>query len=417
MKAVWLVDKMNEQKGAVAVTVALLLIVLIGFSALSIDIGYLMVTRNELQNVADAAALAATRKLGNNYQNMTFEEQLSYECNTVEWSLPCSEIITVAKDAGFANQAGQVDIIINDNDIFIGRWDFSIPPPFDPSNDPFTVQAAQPRAVRVIARRDETENNPITTFLAGVLGVDTLAVSAVATAALSGQGSADPGELELPVGIDELFFKNKPEEGFCKEEIYFSPTSLSCAGWTSWDEKENAALMLDLVTGEVANPEASVADVFNYGGGDIANLFDDLQWRFRDLGYDVDIDGKPLLTNVNDDPVLGALPTDTDGAVNMYEDDGVTPLIYELAHPLDPKIERNEHVWPTTVVVYEDSGCVNPNQTRKTVGFARIKITNVLVVPEKTLVGQVDCDYVSTDDTRGGGGEYGTIGSIPGLVQ
>ena len=67
-----LIPTMKDQAGAVAVTVAILLVLLVGFAALAIDVGYLMVTRNELQNVADAAALAATRKLGIIYQNMTF---------------------------------------------------------------------------------------------------------------------------------------------------------------------------------------------------------------------------------------------------------------------------------------------------------------------------------------------------------
>ena len=107
MRDLWLVGKINEQRGAVAVTVALMMFVLIGFAALSIDIGYLMVTRNELQNVADAAALAATRKLGNNYENMTPSEQLSYTCGSTEW--PCTEITSVAIEAGLANRAGQVD--------------------------------------------------------------------------------------------------------------------------------------------------------------------------------------------------------------------------------------------------------------------------------------------------------------------
>ncbi|PLX90477.1 MAG: hypothetical protein C0619_09490 [Desulfuromonas sp.] len=410
----------KDQAGAVAVTVAVLMIVMVGFSALAIDIGYLLVTRNELQNVADAAALAATRQLGSNYQNMTHEEQLSYECGSVEWSMPCSEIVKVAQDVGLENRAGQVDIVINSDDVFLGRWDFSVPLPFDPSNDPFTVQAAQPRAVRVIARRDDAANNPVTTFLAGVLGIDTMAVSAVATASLSGQATAEPGELQLPVGIDESFFNENPD-GYCHDEIYFSPTNLSCAGWTSWNLISNKPNMLDLVTGVQENPEVTAGDSeFEFTGGDIANLFDDLQLRFKHDGYDVDINGDPVQTTDSGEPVTGALPVGTLGTVPMYEDDGVTPLYYTPepdTGPHDPLVARNEHVWQTSVVVYEDSGCDNPNQTRGVVGFARVSITDVLLPPDNTIVGKVDCGYVSGEPTRGGGGEYGTIGSIPGLVQ
>ena len=48
----------HDQSGMVAVIVAILLAVLLGFAALAVDIGHVMVVRNEIQNAADAAALA-----------------------------------------------------------------------------------------------------------------------------------------------------------------------------------------------------------------------------------------------------------------------------------------------------------------------------------------------------------------------
>jgi len=410
----WLGDNVKKQKGAVAVTVALVSIVLVGFAALSIDIGYLMVTRNELQNVADAAALAATRKLGNYYENMTPEEQLSFACGMAEW--PCADIKTVAIETGLANRAGQVDIVINESDVLIGSWDFLIPPPFDPANDPFTEQAEQPKAVRVIARRDAQANNAITTFLAGILGIDTMSVSAVATAALSGQGSAGEGELELPVGIDAQFFG---PTGACGEEIFFSPTTLSCAGWTSWDYNSNTPNMRDIISGVKPSPEVSVGgEDYSYSGGDMANLFGDLLTLFKRKGHDVyGADDTPVQTDENG-PVTGALPPNPP-AEPLYEDDGVTPLYYpqEVNGPPVPPVPRNRHVWQTTVIVYEPNNCDNPNQTLKTVGFARVTITDILEVPDKTIKGKIECGYVSEEPTRGGGGNFGTFGSIPGLVQ
>jgi len=79
------IPSLKDQAGAVAVTVAILMFVLVGIAALAIDIGYLLVTRNELQNVADAAALAAASKLGDNYQNMSPAEQLQYDCGMPDW--------------------------------------------------------------------------------------------------------------------------------------------------------------------------------------------------------------------------------------------------------------------------------------------------------------------------------------------
>ncbi|MFM0028810.1 pilus assembly protein TadG-related protein [Paraburkholderia madseniana] len=53
----------HRERGAVSIIVALSLVVLIGFIGLALDLGKLYVTRSELQNGADACALAAARDL------------------------------------------------------------------------------------------------------------------------------------------------------------------------------------------------------------------------------------------------------------------------------------------------------------------------------------------------------------------
>ncbi|MCH7646571.1 MAG: hypothetical protein IH788_05160, partial [Nitrospinae bacterium] len=53
----------GDERGAVAVLVAVLLAVLIGFAGLVIDLGHLFVVRSTLHNAADAASLAAVSSL------------------------------------------------------------------------------------------------------------------------------------------------------------------------------------------------------------------------------------------------------------------------------------------------------------------------------------------------------------------
>lgn len=53
----------KNETGAVAVVVALFMVVLIGFTSLAVDYGYWASQKRELQNTADAAALAAASKL------------------------------------------------------------------------------------------------------------------------------------------------------------------------------------------------------------------------------------------------------------------------------------------------------------------------------------------------------------------
>lgn len=54
---------LRREKGAVAVIVALSLVALVGFVGLALDLGKLFVAKTELQNSADACALAAAREL------------------------------------------------------------------------------------------------------------------------------------------------------------------------------------------------------------------------------------------------------------------------------------------------------------------------------------------------------------------
>jgi len=53
----------HRERGVVSIVVALSLVVLIGFIGLALDLGKLYVTKSELQNSADACALAAARDL------------------------------------------------------------------------------------------------------------------------------------------------------------------------------------------------------------------------------------------------------------------------------------------------------------------------------------------------------------------
>ena len=53
----------TRQRGAVAIIVGLLMVVLVGFIGLALDGGHLYLTKTELQNGADACALAASYEL------------------------------------------------------------------------------------------------------------------------------------------------------------------------------------------------------------------------------------------------------------------------------------------------------------------------------------------------------------------
>lgn len=427
------------EKGVTAVLAAILIVMLLGFAALAIDIGYGMVTKNELQNIADAAALAATRQLSMMYQNMSAEAQHNFipaadnTCSSVyptcAGSADCADCIMMAAiNVASQNRAGgRENIVIRDEDIFIGRWNPSLTPDHFWTPDP----NKQPLAVRVIARRDSLANTPIVTFFAKIFGIQNLNVTATATAAISGMSHAEPGELELPVGISRYFF----DEDACGDHIAFSPSNTpeSCAGWTSWTYNANDPILRDILDENLESPETQAYDsIFNFVGGKLSQqTFDAILSLFQRKGYDVTIDDDGVthpIVGADGKPVTNAGEAGVDLCQNVHYDQNTDPrcsvpcdetnttrLYYPDGTP------RNLHEWPTTVVVYENhdgtADCENPNQDRPIVGFARITMDDICDAPAKIIRAEIQCNFVEPEDNDGGGGPYGDLGPIPGLVE
>ena len=402
----------KNQKGVSAVIVAILLAMLLCFAALAIDVGYIYVTRNELQNIADAAALAGAKQLGTIYLAMDYTDQANYD---VDAAGDRTRINSAAKDVALKNKAANLNIVIRDEDIYIGQWDGS----------KLTVTSSTPDAVRVIARRDENVNGPVITFFAKVFAIfggdhDTFSVSAFATAALTGPAIADKGEMKLPVGLSENQFPND-----CTDEIQFSPTTDSCAGWHNFFDPINAnnlsKKLLDIIQADVqpdgstgadwlethfdmnqtpdgdVTDETSVGEGYEFQGGTISSLFlgGRLLWP------------QPLTPNMLDTPI------GTDGDLKHP---APFPALFDYFRFRDG--DGDNSVWTTTAPVYEDSDeCINPNTKLKILGFATVKVIMPNPPPDSTVTVQVECKYTVIEG-RGGGGVYGNLhGSIPNLVE
>ena len=414
--------RLKENKGVSAVLVAIMIAMFLGFAALAIDVGYGFVTKNQLHNIADAAALAAARQLGVIYQGLSYEEQQTYVVDTADEAQIKNAAIAVASQ----NQAGGVSITINSTDIQIGVWDLSYTPDASHPRNHLRPTLNQPDAVKVIARRDSSANGPITTFFARIFGIQDWNVSATATAALTGQSTSEPGELELPVGMSRYFF----DEHSCGDHIAFSPANSpeSCAGWTSWDYNSNDANLrkiLDEQAGYESPGTIANDTLFNFIGGQLSQpTFDALLSLFQRKGYDLDASGEPIL-DADGNPMHDA--TGTGLAVPLCYKNSTTDCSVPCDATFTTRLyyadgtARNVHEWPTSVPVYEEldgtADCSNPNQQLRVVGFARIMMDDVCDAPDKIVRAEVQCNYTETNDERGGGGTYGVKGPIPGLVE
>jgi Flp pilus assembly protein TadG len=368
-----IISKFKEQRGVTAVVVAIAIVMLMGFVALAVDVGFVAATKNELQNVADSAALAGTELLGNIYTGKTKAQMDVYNCSTAG---DCASIIARAQGVvgSGKNKAGGEDIVIDSGDVIIGKWDGNSLT-FTPTNG--YPGGAVPDAVKVTARRDSTGggNGPISTFFAKIFGFNTVDVKADAIADLSGLSKVGPGGLPIPIGISKYRFTTE----WCDKPIKLQPSNdpEACAGWHTYDDpngKIKVELLPGLIDGSFTSPEANGGDIFFYNGGTNDAAFVLFEQLF---------DQNKVLND-------GVIDGDTDPTT-----------------------------WTTTVVVYDWDDCSNPNTDIPIVGFAKIVISDVCHASKcgglKQITAVIACDYIESQ--RGGGGEYGIIGSIAGLVE
>lgn len=140
----------ERRRGAVAPFAALMLVVVVGMVAFSVDVGYITHADTELQRTADACALAAVAEL---------PEQ--------------NQAVTAAQSVAEANYAS-VGPPLNAEDVIFGKW--------DRDEASFTPTTDEPNAVKIILRRSESNGNPLELFFAPLLGNSEASVTASAIA-------------------------------------------------------------------------------------------------------------------------------------------------------------------------------------------------------------------------------------------
>jgi Flp pilus assembly protein TadG len=161
---------------------ALLLIPLLAMMAFAIDIGWIDVTQADLQNAADAAALAGAEQLmgDSNHLNGIVQYNLPGQTNQATiLSTAESNAKTAAKNFASYNAAGGVSsLVLNDGDIEFGFTDASGKYTAAPTYTGF------PNTVKVTLRRDSNANGALGLFFAPVIGVQNVSLTAKAAATI-----------------------------------------------------------------------------------------------------------------------------------------------------------------------------------------------------------------------------------------
>ena len=232
----------NNQDGAVAALVAVCLVLFVAFTALAIDIGHLYVVRNELQNAADAGALAGARFLLN-------------EDGSIRTSP--TDAITAARGALTENKSEKA--WVEEELIQRGHWSFNNKV-FTPNPSPtqvdinliaganfatYDVNTNLINAVRVVTKRGTT---PAASYFAFIFGRDSFPVRAEAVAYIGFEGTMPPHGFDQPIAI----CYQSINEDWCNIGRMINsgndPSSSNTAAWTNFTQP------CDTANGPSVNP-------------------------------------------------------------------------------------------------------------------------------------------------------------------
>jgi Flp pilus assembly protein TadG len=186
----------RPRSGAFAPLTVILLVPLVGMLAFSIDIGYIVTTQAELQNAADAAALAGAQQLqalyNQYYLPQQSQQQSIFTTATTNTGLPTSPMY-MAERFAYYNQAANVYLQVPDSDVILSYKSTGA------SSLPPSYPVIFPNTVTVTTRRDNVANTPLGLFFGQIFGVSQVTLTATASATIY---TGDVNTLKVIPGVN-----------------------------------------------------------------------------------------------------------------------------------------------------------------------------------------------------------------------
>ncbi len=241
----------RSRRGALTVLVALLLIPFLGMVAFAVDMAWIVQSRSDLQNAADAAALAGAEQLtsGSVQYSLAGQTQQGTILANAE-----SSATTYAKNFASYNVAGgHSSLTLNSSDIEFG---------FTNGSNSYTANAGGfPNTVKVTMRLDGNANGALKLFFAPVFGMSSTNIVATAagtiyTGTIVNFQSNPPTNIPvLPMTLDVNAWNTFVQTGVSSDgtthsnangapqmEVYPSPTGApGNFGMLSLDDSSNSA--------------------------------------------------------------------------------------------------------------------------------------------------------------------------------
>ncbi len=232
------IRKLYCQQGSSLIVVACALFILLALASVALDMGHLYIVKNELQNAADAGALAGARSLYNEEGTAVNEgaNQIGY-------------------DAATANRSDKIPVDVNwtsgnTGDVERGHWSFATRTftpnasllPVDLWNVTTEELDADPNFINAVRVRSRRESTPAYSLLAGIFGHSSFNVAASAVAYIGFAGSVEPFEVDQPIAICKQSLLYTGEYTCSIGRMINSGSNIGTSntgGWTDFNQEGN----------------------------------------------------------------------------------------------------------------------------------------------------------------------------------
>lgn len=285
----------QEQRGSILVLAAGILLALAGFAVLAIDVGRVYVVRNELQNVADAAALAGANCLTRQSDPASGVKCLETFSPTLNWTR------ATAKAEAHLSLNSAANLALSSSDaghlIEVGYWNLCPPAAgcpaglsgapsggsFSTSFSPLTDYDKP--AVRVLVRKDAGVNNgPIAMLTQLIFNVGAaVPMSAEAVAVISSPSVVLPDSL-IPHVINKCMFDRFWDSATGTPVLYqdgdVDPWNLPQVPGTPWEIRIGSSYHYD----ECTSGQWTTFDLNSCSANDVRNLIESGNPTELDIG-------------------------------------------------------------------------------------------------------------------------------------
>lgn len=197
----------SVRQGSIAPLAAFSLIFIIGMVAFAVDVSWMVSTETELQNAADAGALAAIGQLPDYYVQYSLPNVTSSQKTTILTNAYAAARTAAQNCVSYNGAGGIVSLSLDTtNDVTFS---------YTTNGTTFTDPGSNfPNTVTVTVRRDGTNantNGALNLFFAPVIGTKTASLKASATATMYG-GTMD--SLKGPAGVLPMTYDYKNWDNF-----------------------------------------------------------------------------------------------------------------------------------------------------------------------------------------------------------